>query len=473
MNLDKVALYVANSNYSNLEAFCQRLEGDANFKIIQINGLKRNKTVLKPSKSSLIDWSDIDPKNSSSDQTIAQALYECETMVMFVHPADYDQVVLLTAKFIESAQKAEVKRFIWIAPAGGENRALGQQLAAAEKLVKNSGMITLVVRHAPLFSEILAHKQELKFRRTLSFPFGDKALPWIAPESVAQVAYTWLINGEKHTSGIIAGPDNLTGNELAEKLTQVLQDHVDSHTYAQAQFAGIDRDLSGEIDLEELFPYLSELGYSRDEAETIFADTDTDKSGSIDFEEFIDGLEEHLEQILTEVPTEVHYLNIPKLAALHDLTKIGMDQVTAKAQLDLMEELTSTNDHLKSSPELTQYLGESDQSFADWVSQYALELINVHIIPQQGISTVIEGELSGQPALFTRLLKSNDRLLVGEHTLDGKILELSWANQDLSEAEVVPYEAENGSERVLTFCNNKIAQISVRGSWLGRRRGRC
>ena len=46
-----------------------------------------------------------------------------------------------------------------------------------------------------------------------------------------------------------------------------------------------------QIDAEELFPYLLELGYSNDEAQQILEEADKDKSGTIDFEEFIQGLE--------------------------------------------------------------------------------------------------------------------------------------------------------------------------------------
>ena len=466
MKPQKIALYVAKQDDSSVEKLCHHLENETQ---VQVSGLKLPKKGINKYKSTAIDWSDINPKEAKSDETIARALSDCTTMIMFVHPADCNQVRTLTEKFTEAAKKANIQRFIWVAPACGVENVLGQQLLTAENIVKSSGLSHLVVRHAPLFSEILAHKQELKFRRTLSLPFGDKALPWIAPEAVAQVVYGWLLNGEKSTSGILTGSEDLSGDRLAEDLTKVLQAHVNSRTYAQGRFAAIDSDRSGNIDPEELFPYLSELGYSQDEAEAIFSAADTDQSGSIDFAEFVQGLEKHLDQILAEVPTEIYYLKMPKLAAIHDLTKTGMDRATATAQLDLMESLTTTSDRLNSSPELTEYLGESNLSFADWVVQYALDLINVHIIPQQGISTVIEGELSGKPALFTRLLKANDRLLVGQHTLDGKQLELSWANEDLSTAETVPYKVENESERVLTVRDGKIVQISVQGYWLGRR----
>ncbi len=56
-------------------------------------------------------------------------------------------------------------------------------------------------------------------------------------------------------------------------------------------------------------------------------------------------------------------------------------------------------------------------AIADWADQHALDFINVYILPGRGILTINEGHFDGRPALITRILQTNDRMLVGSANL--------------------------------------------------------
>lgn len=177
---------------------------------------------------------------------------------------------------------------------------------------------------------------------------------------------------------------------------------------------------------------------------------------------------EHLDKILAEVPTEVQYFNIPQFTALYDLTIGGMNENAAKSWLELLQVVNKYGLRDRHQ-ELARWLGRTSISLSDWAVAYAIDLINVHIIPGRGILTINEGHFEGRPALITRLLQANDRLLIGQRTLDMKAVEIRWADEDITDAEVVYYQPQEGGERVLKLKEGRVISISVRATWQGLR----
>lgn len=364
--------------------------------------------MLLPGTLERVEWSKV---NLTSPEEVKNLFQGCEVVIMFVTPADLHQVIQLTGSFVVAASETGVRCLAWVAPACPETSDLGKRLKTAENLVRSSNLETLVLRHAPLFSDLLERKKELKYRRTLSLPLGNSALPWLAPEAIAEGLYKWVL-GEVNNEppDVLTGPVQLTGDDIARELSTALVGNTNSRRFAQSRFHSIDLDSSGQLDAAELLPYLLELGYSCDEAREIIEAADRDNSGTIDFEEFMHGLQEHLDRILADVPTEVRYFDLPASAILYDWTTGGMDEKTAKSRLDL---LSALNEYglPEQKQELARWLGRESISLTAWANQYALDLINVHILPGRGILTLSEGSLEGRPALTTRLLQSNDRLL--------------------------------------------------------------
>lgn len=436
----------------------------------ELKGLTQPNAPVLSSASETLEWFDRNRVTQpNATESLTQYLQGCNAVVLFIHTADLLQVAPLTRVFVQAATQAGVSKLIWVAPACGGTSDLGNLLAQAENYVRTAALESLVLRHAPLFSELLHHRKELKFRRTLSLPLGNSSLPWLAPEAIAQGCYRWLC-GEINSNPpqVLTGTTALTGNDIASAFSEVLKNGVNSHTFAQNRFAAIDLDRSGEIDSDELFPYLLELGYGTEEAQTILETADTDKNGVIDFTEFQQGLEEHLDKILAEVPVDVQYINVSKSASLYDLMSSSMHELSATSWLDLLENLT-TEGLPEQGQELTEWLGHEVPNLTEWASQYALDWINVHILPGRGILTVNEGLFEGHPALISRLLPAGDRLLTFQRTLDFKTVAMHRADADNALTEVVRYQPQDDEERVLELQDGKIVGLLVRGSWRGLR----
>ncbi|BAY22095.1 FHA domain containing protein [Calothrix sp. NIES-2100] len=434
--------------FKRLGAFAQRAEGIA-------------------TSTSLVsgEWFNL---NLNSQKILPEEFDGAEAAVIFIMPTDLSEVVSLTRSLIDIAQKQGIRRLAWVAPACPSGQ-VGERLAEAESLVRGLNIETLILRHAPLFSQMLGQKKELRFRRTLSLPLGTSSLPWLEPEAIAFGLSKWL-HGEINNQPpeILTGLSQLSGADIASEISAILRQSLSAQQFARLRFDAIDLDQSGHIDAQELLPYLLDLGYSHDECQSILEQADTDGSGTIDFDEFVYGLEAHLNRILADVPTEVRYFDVPASAALHDAMALGMNGKAAQSQLDWLVALSESG--LSNQAEASaQWLGRKTLDLRHWIAQHILELINVYILPGRGILTISEGFVAEKPGIITRLLQANDRLLIGERSLDGEILEWYWADEDSNNLEEVRYTPENGGERILRLKDGKIASLSVRGRWSGRR----
>ena len=380
--------------------------------------------------------------------------------ILFITLADLRDVVKLTRSFVGRYTKAE--RLIWVAPAFPEQSDFGKILAEAEAIVTNCQQQTLIVRHAPLIDELLRNNKEIKFRRSLSLPLGEDALPWSSSQDLVDRIYNWLQGNGDSTVINLTGESQLTGSDLATEISQALERNLDSRRFALRRFEAIDRDRSGELDAEEMLGYLLELGYGAEEAKAIVEEADTNKDGAIDFDEFIEGLGEHLEKILKDVPRQVQYINVPRATALYDLISKGTDETTAHCWLDWLSAIQQFG--LPSSG-----LDRDTTSITDWLEQHVLDFINVYILPGRGVLTISEGVFEGKAAIVTKLLQSGDRVLQGIRTLDNKAVEWQFLGEDSGDLEIVRHELSKGGERVLKLKDSQLVGLSVRGLWTGRR----
>ena len=454
-----ILLFSSDLQYFALKEFIS-LIGDRN----QVYGWKG----LGATSTSLVsgEWLNL----SLISQKIRSEEFEsAEAAVIFIMPTDLSEVVSLTRSFIDIAQKKGIRRLAWVAPACPRGTKVGDRLAEAESLVRDLNIETLILRHAPLFDHLLTQKKELKFRRTLSLPLGNSRLPWLEPEAIALGLSKWL-QGEidNQPPEIFTGSSQLSGADIALELSAILRQTMSAQQFARLRFESLDLDRSGQLDAQELLPYLLDLGYSHDECESILEQADKDGSGTIDFAEFVYGLETHLNLILANVPTEVRYFDLPPSAALHDAMVRGLNEKSAKSKIDWLVALSESGltDRGEAS---AQWLGRKTISLRDWIAQHILELINVYILPGRGILTISEGFVVGKAGIITRLLQANDRMLIGERSLDGEVLEWYWADEDTDNLEEIRYTPSSGGERILRLKDGKIASLSVRGRWSGRR----
>ena len=395
-------------------------------------------------------------------------LSNSDVAIKFVTCADLSNLISLTRSLIETLNRCDgVKQLAWIAPACPTSSKLGKKLAQAAVLIRDYCPEAFILRHAPLLSDLFQSNSEIKFRRTLSLPLKDSPIPWLAPEDVVKAIHQWLLNKpDIIPPSVLTGANQLTGEDLASEISQALKRNLDSRRYALRFFRELDHDRNGKIDAQELYPYLFNLGYDLRAAEKILNRADTNNDGSIDFDEFIEGLRKHLEKILADVPDHVQYVDVHPSTTLHDLISRGMKESTARSWLDWLAALQKLG--LSVNNEASQWLERPIILTQNWLERHILNFVNVYILPGRGILTFNEGIFERSLAIYTRILQSDDRFLVGMHTLDGRAMDWEWLKEDIDDPEVVTYRKETGDLRTLKLKDNKIVSLSVRGSWLGR-----
>ncbi|HEY9711660.1 MAG TPA: NAD(P)H-binding protein, partial [Oculatellaceae cyanobacterium] len=171
---NNLTVFVSDPEYAPAKQFFQALESSGHY---NVRGLNRSNTTIASTTPGTLEWSSANITNTEAVKDFVQG---CEAAVMFVMPADLSEVKQLTRSFLEIASETGIQRLAWVAPACPEASDLGKHLAEAQALVRSQTLETLVLRHAPLFSDLLDQKKELKYRRTLSLPLGNSALPWLA-----------------------------------------------------------------------------------------------------------------------------------------------------------------------------------------------------------------------------------------------------------------------------------------------------
>ena len=389
---------------------------------------------------------------------------DSDVVVVFIAPINFARAIHIANTIVKIVEANT--ELVWVAPQAEKSSGLERGLARAASIVDNCQSKTLILRHAPLFSDLLDFKHEIKFRRTLSLPLANNSLPWVAPEDIAEGIYRWIAGViSDRSSKVLIGKNQLSGIDLAVKISSMLEHNLDGIEFALRCFESIDRDRSGDIDREEMFVYLKQFAYTQDEAEALIKKADTNRDGLIDFKEFVAGLGQHLDKIFADLPCQVQYVSVPSSTVLHDLVVRGIPEKTVRAWLAL---ITSFDDTELSVESDLDWLGRSSTSFETWLEKHILEFINVYILPGRGIITISEGILNGKPALTTRILQSDNRLLVGIRTLDNRVVEWNWSG-DLSNVETVEYETDRGGQRILKFKDDQLVGMSVQGTWLGRR----
>ena len=390
------------------------------------------------------------------------------TLVMFITPAHFPRAMYLTDLAVKIVREFHVEKLVWVAPSAEPSSGLDRGLSKAGEIASSSGIDTLRLRHAPVFSDLLQFNKEIKFRRTLSLPLGNNSLPWVAPQDVAEGIHNWICDlSTAQPPIVLTGKSQLTGMDIAQEISAVLKRNLDGIGFARRCFKAIDTNNSGDLDREEMFTYLAELAYTKEEAESLIDKADTNQDGSIDFDEFIAGLGQHLDKILTNLPREVQYVDVPRSTVLYDLGLRGINEKTVRAWLASIDSYNGAE--LAIDRASTEWLGRGSTSLSTWLENHVLDFINVYILPGRGILTISEGILDDKPALTTRMLQSDDRILTGVRTLDNRAVEWQWENGDISNAESVKYETDRGGQRTLKFKDDRLVGMSVQGTWLGRK----
>jgi nitric-oxide synthase, bacterial len=400
------------------------------------------------------------------------------TVALVVSAGDLAYPTVAARTLLGSAVDVGVSRVLWVAPYFPPSSRAGEELRKAAALVRNSGQESTVLWHAPLLSDLRFWREDIRLRRALPLPLGDGAVPWLAPADLARMAGRALERAGA-TPGVVCGPEDCTGAALAAALSRGIRASLTGMRFARRRFEELDRDRSQVLSSDELLPYLRGLGYSVDEAAAIVRAADRNQDGHVDFDEFTSGIRERLDQMLTQLlqadAFECRYVDALVDEATGALVRAGLRKAAAEVLIEGWISLVKEGIPAGARGSEEAWLGVPPASVEAWAERQALDLVNVHLLPGQGLlsrseggidESAGEGTLAGKPASISRIVDSSGRILTIWRALDGSGVAARWLDTPLSRLERVACTVEGGP-RALLMADGQLAGLSVQGEWQG------
>jgi nitric-oxide synthase len=405
------------------------------------------------------------PIQTANIKNIQPMISNCDSVCLFIPKDDIHLACQLTKLFLATIKDTEIP-LLWVAPIGSKESEEGLLLAKAEQMVKASDQSITIIRYGILFSQLLHHCEEVCERNTLSLPLQERSLWWVAPKDVAKLIIN-VMKGEVTTSAPLIIGKPYTGNEIAQLMTEQLAINLQADRFAKRRFDAIDVNKDGLLQREELTPYLAELGYSHSETDNILEQADLNKDGEIDFEEFMHEMEHDLDTMLADIPRKIDYLPISDPIFLYKMGQRGMSESAAAQYLFLFKQDVPNISDIENN-KIEVLLQRPLTHYSEWVNEYILSFLNVHILPGKGVLSIREGHFSDNAARIIRLVYPSGRVFLGRRTLTNTAVEFYWNDTKPDEIETIHY-SDDDAERTLDLNNKRLVGLQVKGTWPGLR----
>ncbi|WP_437977150.1 nitric oxide synthase oxygenase [Sorangium sp. So ce295] len=390
--------------------------------------------------------------------------------------ADLAYPLVAARTFLASAREVGASHLLWVAPYFPPSSRVGQQIRDAEASVRASGQSVTTVWHGPLLSALNLWREDIRLRRTLPLPLGGGALPWVAPADVARRAIRAL-EQPGAPAPVVCGPAACSGAEVAAALSRGLRAGLTSERFAWRRFEEIDRDHNRKLSEDELLPYLTGLGMGADEAKALLLAADTTGDGTVDFEEFTAGLRGRLDnlvqQLLREDSFELRYVDTPADHAVAALVQAGLRKAAAEALIEGWASLAREGIPADVRGSDEAWLELPPASVDAWAERHALDFVNVHLLPGQGLLSrregVVEsgaamGALAGKEAAISKIVDGAGRVLSLSRALDGSGVSARWLDAPTESLRWVPC-GDRDKRRALLLSSGQLTGLHVEGEW--------
>ncbi|WP_437877597.1 nitric oxide synthase oxygenase [Sorangium sp. So ce513] len=402
-------------------------------------------------------------------------------IALVLSTADLAYPLVAARTFLASAKESGASHLLWVAPYLPATTDVGRQIRDAEAFLRASGHRLTVVSHGPLLSALDLWRDDIRLRRALPLPLGDGALPWVAPADVARIALRAL-EQPGLTPPVVCGPAACTGAQVAAALSRAVRLGLASERFAWRRFEEIDRDHNRALSEDELLPYLTGLGVPADEARALRLAADTTGDGTLDFEEFTAGLRGRLDnlvqQLLREDSFEIRYVDTPAEVAVAALVRAGLRKAAAEALIEgwaaLMREGVPGGAAGGDGADEV-WLELPPASVDAWAERRALDYVNVHLLPGQGLlslreglveSSAVMGALAGKAAAISKVVDSSGRILALFRALDGTGVSARWLDAPPASLRWVVC-GDRDKRRALLVSDGQLVGLHVEGEWQG------
>ncbi|WP_437289610.1 nitric oxide synthase oxygenase [Sorangium sp. So ce406] len=397
-------------------------------------------------------------------------------IALVLSTADLAYPLVAARTLLASARESGASHLLWVAPYLPASTGVGRQIRDAEAFLRGTGQRLTVVSHGPLLSALDLWRDDIRLRRTLPLPLGDGALPWVAPADVARMAQRALEQSGA-APPVVCGPAACTGAQVAAALSRAVRVGLASERFAWRRFEEIDRDHNRALSEDEILPYLTGLGVPADEARALLHAADTTGDGAIDFEEFTAGLRGRLDnlvqQLLREDSFEIRYADTPADAAVAALVRTGLRKAAAEALIEGWTGLAREGIPEGARGADEAWLELPPASVDAWAERRALDYVNVHLLPGQGLlslregiveSSAVMGALAGKAAAISKVVDGSGRILALSRALDGSGVSARWLDAPPASLRWVVC-GDRDKRRALLVSEGQLVGVHVEGEW--------
>jgi uncharacterized protein YbjT (DUF2867 family) len=182
--------------------------------------------VRKPAEAAKLDGSNVEavPGDFDLPETLESALEGVEKAFLLTPVAE--RFVRWQKDFIEAAQRAKIKHLVKFSGMGAHARSASELLklhAETDEILRSSGVPFTILQPNSFHQNMLSSANTIKAQGVFYWPLKDASQSTVDVRDISAVAAkVFTSSGHEGKTYVITGPEALTFQQVAEKLSSVL-----------------------------------------------------------------------------------------------------------------------------------------------------------------------------------------------------------------------------------------------------------
>jgi uncharacterized protein YbjT (DUF2867 family) len=182
--------------------------------------------VRKPAEAAKLDSSNVEVAAGDFElpETLEAALQGVEKAFLLTPVAE--AFVQWQTEFIEAAKRAKIKHLVKFSGMGADLSCPSELLrlhAETDNLLRRSGVPFTILQPNSFYQNMLSSADTIRAQGVFYWPLGNASQSTVDIRDITAVGATVLASsGHEGKTHLITGPEALTGQQIAEKLSSVL-----------------------------------------------------------------------------------------------------------------------------------------------------------------------------------------------------------------------------------------------------------